>query len=295
MENLGRHVASFWVTLAIILICPKSLTADIIISVTAPPGFPVRIDDPFVLSASWSQSNAYTDVIIKALVSTLILGESTATAYLTTRIGPGTTATDEIAHTEFTAPAESLCTSPSVCGAFVTLFSGLSLGPGDYFLTLGPPSTGVGWILAANPTVIQDTGVTLGPCFGTDRAAPYPPASGLAPRGCFVADQVVNFNVTGTAATTVPEPASATLVGFSALFLLILSRTGLYNPTISGRFRHQGNPAPVVSESKRLLRPPAETDRTARGVDRGRPVPRWFQGATHRPTRAGALRFLCSR
>jgi hypothetical protein len=230
MESLGR-AASFWAALTI-LIYPISLMADtVIISATAPPALSTGIGGSSLVSTSWSQSGAYADVTITALVNSLIVGESpSATAYLTTEIGPGTTATDEIAHSAFTVPTQLPVCSPSSCGAFVTLFSGLTLGPGDYFLTMGPPTGGlsaVGWFPAINPTVVEDIGVTQGPCVfasGTE-VAPYPPASAFGSAlGVCGRDDVMNFTVTGAAATSAPEPVAAILIASGALFLLIIRR-----------------------------------------------------------------------
>jgi hypothetical protein len=142
----------------------ESLEADsIIISVTAPPSLSTLITSSSVVSTSWSQSTPYTGVSIAVLVDSAIVGQTpTADAYLTTRIGPGTTAMDEIAHTRFTVPAELPVCSQTSCGAMVTLFSGLSLGPGEYFVTLSPSaiSSGtVGWFPSFNPTVVEDTGL----------------------------------------------------------------------------------------------------------------------------------------
>jgi hypothetical protein len=178
----------------------ESLTTDpIIISVTAPPALSTLIVSPFVVSTSWSQSKPYTGVSIAALVDSAIVGQTpTADAYLTTRIGPGTTVMDEIAHTRFTVPAELPVCSPASCGAMVTLFSGLSLGPGEYFVTMSPAtisSGAVGWFPALNPTVLVDTGVSEGASFIAHAVAPYPPASAFG-----VYPFAMNFTVTGTAA-----------------------------------------------------------------------------------------------
>jgi hypothetical protein len=200
------------------LICSIAVEAEpIIISVTAPPALSMAIGGR---STSWSQSKYYTGVSIAVLVDSFIVGQTpTANAYLTTRIGPGTTASDEIAHTQFTVPPELPVCSPSSCGAMVTLFSGLSLGPGNYFLTLGPDAASigtVGWFPALNPTVVLDTGVTEGASFLASAVASYPPASTFG-----VEPFVMNFAVTGTEATVIPEPATATLVGCGALVLII--------------------------------------------------------------------------
>ena len=145
----------------------ESLKADpIIISVAAPPALSTLIDASSIVSTSWSQSKPYTGVSIAVLVDSAIVGQTpTADAYLTTRIGPGTTAMGEIAHTRFAVPAELPVCSPASCGAMVTLFSGLSLGPGDYFVTMSADamSTGIArWFPALNPTALVDTGVGEG-------------------------------------------------------------------------------------------------------------------------------------
>lgn len=178
----------------------ESLKADpIIISVTAPPVISTLITGSSVVSTSWSQSKPYTGVSIAALVDSALVGQTPAAdAYLTTRIGPGTTAMDEIAHTRFTVPAELPVCSPSSCGGFVTLFSGLSLGPGAYFVTMAPGvigSTVVGWFPALNPTVLVDAGVSEGASFIASAVAPYPPASAFG-----VIPFAMNFTVTGTVA-----------------------------------------------------------------------------------------------
>jgi hypothetical protein len=236
MENLGR-VSGLWVALATILICPISLKADpIIISVTAPPALSTLIDSSSIVSTSWSESKSYTDVSIAALVDSAIVGGTpTADAYLTTQIGPGTTTADEIARTRFTVPVALPVCSPASCGAMVTLFSGLSLGPGNYFVTMGPDpiSSGVvGWFPALDPTVVLDTGVSEGNSFIASGVASYPPASAFEvytieispPFPPMIVDVAMNLTVTGTAAAPIPEPATATLMAFGALFLLVSRR-----------------------------------------------------------------------
>ena len=221
MENVGR-AAGFGVAFATILICPMSLTANTIISVTAPPI--LSFSGP--ISISWSQTNAYTDVTISALVDSFIGGLTpTADAYLTTHIGPGTTVSDEIAHARFTVPLQLPVCSQSSCGAFVTWFSGLSMGPGTYFLTMGPSLTmmdpfgpvGVGWFPALLPTVLKDTGVSEGAAYSSfSVSASYPPASSFV-----LFPDLMNFIVTGTEATAIPEPAPTTLIGFGALLVIL--------------------------------------------------------------------------
>ena len=105
----------------------------------------------------------------------------------------------------------------------VTLFSGLSLGPGNYFITMGsdPTSSGaVGWFPALDPTVVLDTGVTQGEAFRTfpSPVAPYPPASDFSLFPTDVSPQPFNFIVTGESVAAIPEPTTTLMVS-GALFM----------------------------------------------------------------------------
>ena len=176
------------------------MAADpIIITVTSPPGLSTLIDEASIVSTSWSQSKPYTGVSIAILVDSAIVGQTPmAHAYLTTQIGPGTTTIDEIAHTRFTVPANLPVCSPASCGAMVTLFSGLTLGPGNYFVTLSPDpmSIGaVGWFPALPPTVLVDAGVSQRESFSASAVAPYPPANAFG-----VLQVAMNIVVTATPA-----------------------------------------------------------------------------------------------
>jgi len=234
MKNRRATVLS--VAVAAILISPISLKAEspqaqptIIISVTAPPGLSVLITNSASYTTAWSQSKPYTSVSIAVLVNSAIVGQTpTADAYLTTRIGPGTTTMDEIAHTRFAVPAVLPVCSPYSCAATVTLFSGLSLGPGTYFVTMGPApaSSGVvGWFpTLSQGTVILDTGVSQGTsslAFGSEVAS-YPPASAFGPFTVTISppfppvtvDAAMNITVTGTVAFT-GEPGRPNCYGES--------------------------------------------------------------------------------
>ena len=219
-----RYAGSGWVLLVAMLLVPQSLLATTIISVTGPPGLSFGAGINSSLSASWSASQAYTDVSIAVLVDAFIVGDTPmATAYLTTRIGPGTTVADEIAQGQFTVPLELPICSSSSCGALVTVFSGLSLPSGTYFLTLGPPATGrssVGWFPTGEPTLLTDTGVTAGHNFIVrEEAMAYPPATAFntftlirsTGSGEIIITYPLIFTVTGTEATPIPEPATYVL------------------------------------------------------------------------------------
>jgi hypothetical protein len=206
MSNIRRAQARVCVVLATLLIGTTAPTAEhpqadnIIISVTAPPALSTLITPGRLfpsgntLATSWSQAAAYTDVSVAVLVDSAIVGQTpTAIAYLTTRIGGDATPMDEIAHTLFTVPEELPICSASSCGAMVTLFSGLTLGPGSYFLTISSGFGGIaGWFPALNPTVVLGPGATAGASFSAHPVF-YPPASAWV-----VYPWALNFTVTGT-------------------------------------------------------------------------------------------------
>lgn len=108
-------------------------------------------------AVSWTQTNRFTNVTVSAgLVRSEDSGEETAWAYLTTRIGFGTTANDTI--------ASNLVAYPLTLSN-VVLFSGLTLDPGTYYLSvIGTPDAGSGrWISGCTVHLERAAGVTLGP------------------------------------------------------------------------------------------------------------------------------------
>ena len=110
----------------------------------------------------WQSTLAFEDVTVTADLSSVPSVSTTATAFLTTRIGPGTTAADEVARAtvalpDFFAPSHT-----------VTLFTGLTLAPAHYYLTIvsSPAAGGVWW--TSDSTQAQ---TVLYPC---DGAPPCP-------------------------------------------------------------------------------------------------------------------------
>jgi len=181
--------------------------ATTIVSVTGPLSIGFVVGNSSSLAATWSQANTYSDVMIAArLHATFPDQASQGDAYLTTRIGPGTTSADEIARSHFmTIPGER---------PLIPLFSNLTLGPGNYFLTLGSTfnmSPVPVWD-NTEPAIVDvavDTGVNLGPRLATlgSIANSYPPSSSFVS-----VSQYLIFTVTGTP-TAIPEPASRVLLG----------------------------------------------------------------------------------
>ena len=108
---------------------------------------------------TWTQTGTYSGVVIAAeLQSNNGNATVTGTAYLMTQLGPGTTAGNEVAPpaavSVFGVPAQNVLTP---------LFSGLTLGPGTYFVLIDSSAQfGVGWAGTGTPVRTLGTGVTQG-------------------------------------------------------------------------------------------------------------------------------------
>jgi hypothetical protein len=160
----------------------------------------------------WSQSVAYTDVRISAFLGDSRSG-STVTAYLSSTIGPSAgspiaTSTVSIAQT-------------TGLPASTELFSGLTLGPGNYFLTLYnfdlSSSTDPKWYRGA--AVSFGPGITSNGEFyannhGDGTINPVEPWRSTF-KDSTLYDQA--FTVTGT---VVPEPSVVALLGLGIMGLL---------------------------------------------------------------------------
>ncbi len=184
--------------------------AATIVSVTGPNDTsPTAVSFQQFLSVSWSQTIAYDNASISAKLTALTQGGD-GTAYLTTQIGSGTTVANEIARTAFTFPPDG---SPSL-----TLFSGLSLSPGNYFLILATTAGPGYWYGTPSPTITLGQGVTAGSEYFTlssGNDAAYPPDSSFNRLGSLGSSPGFQFLVQSVA---VPEPSTAALValGFAA-------------------------------------------------------------------------------
>ncbi|MCL4813551.1 MAG: PEP-CTERM sorting domain-containing protein [Vicinamibacteraceae bacterium] len=199
------------------LIAATPAAADTIVSIA--PGIqsgPV-IGGPTnqYVAVSWTQADWWDDVTIGAHVWTNSIAFTTGWAWLTAQVGPGTLPGSELAMTGFLFPASD--------AAPTTMFSGLTLGPGTYYLVLSVDMSSVdvgyrGWRNGATdgnvpPSAVAATGpgVTFGDVLVTALALSnpaYPPASIFGNNYPSVA-----FSVTGTRRETVPEPTMLVLVG----------------------------------------------------------------------------------
>lgn len=171
-------------------------------------------------AVSWTQAQTYDNVSISVNVDNSpapgTVAGTPGNAYLMTAIGPGTTTASEVASTVFTFP-------PSPSSGLTSLFSGLDLPAGTYYLVLGVSSTqnyGTWWWASTAPTT------TLGP--GVSGVTDYDAGSAgldysFNPNSPFVSFPgyfgALNLSITGS--SPVPEPSSVP-VGVLALALLFL-------------------------------------------------------------------------
>jgi hypothetical protein len=187
--------------------------AGTIVSVDGPDTSNVSVDNPIdqILAVGWTSSSDYSDVSIAAEVGNYS-DFSTITAFLTTAVGPGETDADQIATYTF---------SPGAGPELDTLFSGLDLSAGTYYLVLaGQFSQWWGAGSADAATLTADTGVTfLGDSYTNSTLNANLPASAFMPT-----DSGLLFQVTDGASdmSSTPEPASGLLL--TAGFALLLFR-----------------------------------------------------------------------
>lgn len=172
-----------------------------------------------ISAVSWSQSGSFSNVAVTAQMSNQSgIGQSLAFhAYLTDAIGAGATVADEIASLGFTLSPGSNQT--------VNLFSGLSLGPGTYFLVISPDggTTPVGgWAATtAAPTVTLGSGVTRNADRGSNGAiASYPPSTEIP----LLTGGSLLYSVTAVD-SAVPEPATTALIGAGLAILAFRRRS----------------------------------------------------------------------
>jgi|ERR1017187_4147392 hypothetical protein len=165
-------------------------------------------------AVSWTQTATYSSVSIGADVSS---GDghdiATGTAYLMTQLGPSplTTAANEV-----TAPFSISVSSNPPINTMTPLFSGLTLGPGTYFLLIDPnPITGVNalyWAETYPSLQSLGTGVTQGwDVVLSGSIAAFSPASSYVGYSPGPDHPSLIFSVNGTLVTgggSTPEPST---------------------------------------------------------------------------------------
>jgi hypothetical protein len=207
----------------IILLALEAHGQGTLISISGPvsnEGTPRIASTQSPIGVSWTTTSELTNVNIFLG----IIGDPrlSAMAYLTTNIGPGTTTADQVAATSFYFPATS---------SLVRVFSGLTLVPGTYYLTVQGLSTGIGldgpfegeWVGIFPSVNITDPSISLNGLFdGHDTSASYPPADQMSQ------DTRINYQyqymVTGYA---VPEPSTLSLLGIIGMPVFLFFRRKL--------------------------------------------------------------------
>ncbi len=203
----------------VLLMAPVAAHAVTIYDVTGPS--PFGFANQTVLVEGWSQNALYNNVTITAPLednsSGGPIGGVEGTVYLKNRIGPGTTAANLVAPPVTVSGLTSTFTVR-------TLFTGLTLGPGSYYLTFRSTNSdplSMSMEGSSTPTVTVGPGVSDAGGDGQITPDPFPPATPVAltpPGNLFV-------TVTGTLVSNFSAPAISPAV--LALLGLALVLVGL--------------------------------------------------------------------
>jgi hypothetical protein len=169
--------------------------------------YQVGTPSSYVQAIGWSQSDSYSNVNVSASVGSLDGDSRAVSAYLSTGLGPASDAPVAMANVTVASFASSGAIIP------VTLFSGLTLGPGTYYLTLfGDLTATIAWAAASAVTVAPDASLagqySAGGLFGSvNPANPWQSTFVSQPIDFFFYDPK-GFTVTGILTAAVPEPST---------------------------------------------------------------------------------------
>ncbi len=180
--------------------------AGTILSVSPNPSYSAGVGTA-TIAVGWTQTVTYSNVSISAVLTDDTpggpLSGTELTAYLMNAIGPSATSANEVV-----APAT--ITGLPASFSNTTLFSGLTLGPGTYYLVLAQANQYISVQYSSGTPVEVDGTVAFPPAF-----SPY--GSPIAP--------TITFSITGTQGVgAVPEPAAFALAGIGLLAICGIRR-----------------------------------------------------------------------
>jgi|HubBroStandDraft_4_1064222.scaffolds.fasta_scaffold340615_2 hypothetical protein len=169
------------------------------------------------LAVSWTQTGTFNNVSIEAQLESDTPDIAMGTAYLSNKIGAG-------AGNGNVLDTFNVSTNNNDPSALISLFSGLTLGPGTYYLSIQQGSS-LFWIESGTPVQTLDSGVTQGSNLIASGTVGTPPIS-----TSFVDYTLSNplFQVTGTpgtTTTTTPEPSMLLLL-LAGIGGVVYARTG---------------------------------------------------------------------
>jgi hypothetical protein len=216
-----RRSLRFWILVGAAFAASVPSHATTVFSIAEPPnGAASALGGQFqqIEEEGWTDSAAESNIQILVNVDGFA-SDASITAYLTNQIGPGTTAAlNQIASVTFTP-----------VGAFqnAILFSGLSLAPGSYYVTLtGNSSNDQGWSFVNSgvdpiveaPSVSTPTSGLVNVIPGNSHgvAAAYAPASNF-----FSTTFEINSFGLSMLVQTTPEPGTLLLMGLGFAGLVL--------------------------------------------------------------------------
>lgn len=205
---------------AVLSICGVPARGATILDVSGPDPFGFGSQRAF--ATGWHQTTTFTNVSISMPLSDNTaggpIGGVQGVVFLMNQIGPGTTATNEV------TPPVSIS---GLLGSFntISLFSGLTLGPGDYFIVLAPTNAGDGAESfspegSSSSVAVLGIGVTQLNGGVPNLVAAFVPATDFLVTGPEASPANIFITVTGdTDAEAVPEPATiwSSVAGIAAV------------------------------------------------------------------------------
>ena len=167
------------------------------------------------LSTSWTQTVATTNTTIGAILTGVAGSSAQGQAYLMNALGPGTTMANQIAMASFTPPILTTGPGDLTSAPVTTLFTGLNLAPGTYYLVLQQTAPTLLWYGDDSGVVVNTAaGFSVGTYQCAIPLASYPPSSSFLPYG--LEGDHFFYTVEGT---VVPVPPTVWLLGSGLLGL----------------------------------------------------------------------------